>query len=198
MKINVQYSIFYDYFISNLVEIEISEEIFEKRKIETEIFILNLLKLEKDFVYNKINEIENIFIKFNENIIPIYILPDFFKNGVKSFSNPITIKFMFNKIKYALDSKKYYRFISLIILHELCHKIQEPLLKTKYFEDLNKKYSQITSRHILTFAILKSILSKDDYRLHIDSLNNLDYIKALEVVESNDIKKIILNSKEYL
>ena len=77
-------------------------------------------------------------ISWSRKEIRIYVLPNW-HSEIKSlgFSDPLTIVLKELSKNKAVTLRK--EIVDYIIIHELCHVIQNPLQKTSYFEDVKKE-----------------------------------------------------------
>jgi len=176
---------------------------FERRKTETTNSIKNLESELKDPLSKIVKKISQEFgVKWKTNCIIIYVLPDYHKKGKGNFgySDPLTIPLNYWDKKSKRIPLKF-SLINDILVHELCHIIQKPLDKTRYYDDLKDRGIKSTTvrYHLLTFAIQKKSVSKKDWEIMKKAFSKVRYYnESINLMEKYNEKNIINDAQKYL
>ncbi len=202
VKLTIRYSSVYDQKIYLFVngEQKAEREYFAQRKKRVNQIIPSIV-MELEQKYPAIVELisQQLGLPWHTEEIVVYIIPNWHKKmKLMAFSDPITV--ILDKWEGYIATPHSLEIVLYNILHELCHHIQRPLSKTRYYEKLKNEYkmgNKITLNHILTFALLKKVLKLEEYytftKIHH---KNEKYMAALEIVERTGEEEIIAKSKQ--
>jgi len=136
------------------------------------------------------------------NPVIIYVIPHVHKPlRFLGFSHPLTI--VLEKWTENGTTPLSFDFITEVIIHELCHVIQRPLLRTGYYRYLLEKRglkNLYTRNHFLTYAIQKKALGKEAYdeALKMYTRKIPAYQKAIDLVEEVGEDEIIAEARRFL
>lgn len=124
--------------------------------------------------------LENFF-PFSEEITIYFLL-----SGPRSFSDPLTV----------VVGEKSVEEVLLVAVHELVHRVQEPITKTSWYQGLHA--DRLVRNHIITYALLKEVLTADEFELHTRNVKNKKYLEALRIVEERGSKEILEEAQKRL
>ena len=150
------------------------------------------------FFLSKISK--TLSVDWEDKDLTIYVLPHWHKPiGMSAFSDPLTVVLM------RWDGGKLLRIPNWrmveILVHELCHVIQQSLSRTNYYKDLEKKglKNMLVRNHLLTYAIFAKIVNSE-MLMHekIVTEKNPPYKEALELVEKWGADNIIQEARKYV
>ncbi|HLD04398.1 MAG TPA: hypothetical protein VJG90_01640 [Candidatus Nanoarchaeia archaeon] len=203
-KITVRYSGVYDRMLYLFVEGHppADHDYFIRRKVEA---LEGVQRLKKE-VLPKLNpyleHMQQILgVSWESREVVCYALPYPHKPGpVGAFSDPLTI-FLKRWEGERLFSFPSDRLLEHLI-HEFCHIIQDPLLKTAYRKELGEHLRERNLQvltHILAYAIFRKVVDQEQWHREVSiRAQNPLYKRALDLVQALGADKIIEEAKSYL
>ena len=183
-------------------KVQKAEHYFENRKVECMQAIAELEKNLQPQLPKILQSIsEELSLPWGDEQIVIYILPSWHKSmNCLGFSDPLTI--ILNYLDDGQMVKINYEKTKYTIIHELCHVIQRPLGRTKYYSELRERRGLkhfLVANHLLTFSLLKKVLGDEEYYKLIKIHDaNPRYKKAIALVEKIGAANIILEARKYM
>jgi hypothetical protein len=173
---------------------------FLKRWNQCEKIVPKLREHLKPLLSEKMSKIAKALgVSWRAKPVRIYVLLSTHKQmRFFGFSDPLTVVLQFWKDGELVPMP--FERLTRIILHELCHVIQESLHDTGYYPFLKKRNElqhRLVRNHYLTYALMKTTCPVE-YEQEKKIVVHPQYMKAIELVEQDGAEHIIAEAKTFL
>lgn len=204
-KVTLKYSGVYDRMLYLFIEGHppADHDYFVRRKVEA---IEGLQRLKKEVLPRLKSYLEAIQgvlgIPWESREVIGYVLPYTHRSVgvIGTFSDPLTVclKHWEGERLFVFSSDRLLEHL----IHEFCHIIQAPLLKTAYYKDLGvrlrERHPQVLS-HVLTYSIFKKVVNEEQWRREVSlKVQSPPHKQALDWVQREGANKLIEEAKPYL